>query len=221
MVIKSKNKGTFSKLNTHCIVCKNPFNKARSSKLYCSGRCKQFGYNHKAEISKFKDTISSNEKHKCVKLSQVDYEAYLINFHKVKRYRELLKRNQKFMEEMKKSDIRQEMGIIYNSENDVYMKSQELDNHEVTEMSKLKKELKELALLEPTYLTIEQWSFLKVLHKSLDNRVLFKLISNFSKEYIKELSLSVTNEDIDPKSNTKYKFITHCNYLTEGAIKIV
>ncbi len=221
MVIKSKNKGTFSKLNTHCIVCKNPFNKARSSKLYCSGRCKQFGYNHKAEISKFKDTISSNEKPKCVKLSQVDYEAYLINFHKVKRYRELLKRNQKFMEEMKKSDIRQEMGIIYNSENDVYMKSQELDNHEVTEMSKLKKELKELALLEPTYLTIEQWSFLRVLHKSLENRVFFKLISNFSKEYIKELSLSVTNEVIDPKSNTKQKFIAHCNNLNEGIIKMI
>jgi hypothetical protein len=221
MVTKSKNKVTFSKLNTHCIVCKKPFNRARSSKLYCSARCKQFGYNHKDELSKMRDSASINEKHKSIKLSQVDYEAYLINFQKVKRYRELLKRNQKFMEEMKKSDIRQEMGIIYNSENDVYMKSQELDNHEVTEMSKLKKELKELALLEPTYLTIEQWSFLKVLHKSLDNKVLFKLISNFSKEYIKELSLSVTNEDIDPKSNTKFKFITHCNHLTEGAIKIV
>jgi hypothetical protein len=221
MVIKSKNQGTFSILNTHCIVCKNPFNKARSSKLYCSGRCKQFGYNHKAELSKFKDTISSNEKHKCVKLSQVDYEAYLINFHKVKRYRELSKRNQKFIEEMKKSDIRQEMGIMYNSENDVYMKSQELDNQEVTEMRKLKKELKDLALLDPCYLTIEQWSFLKIMHKNIENRVLFKLISNYSKEYIQELSLSVTNEDIDPKSNTKYKFITHCNYLTEGAIKIV
>ena len=221
MVTKSKNKGTFSMINTHCIVCKTPCNKARSSKLYCSGRCKRFGYNHKAEISKFKDTISSNEKHKCVKLSQVDYEAYLINFHKVKRYRELSKRNQKFIEEMKKSDIRQEMGIMYNSENDVYMKSQELDNQEVTEMRKLKKELKDLALLDPCYLTIEQWSFLKIMHKNIENRVLFKLISNYSKEYIQELSLSVTNEDIDPKSNTKYKFITHCNYLTEGAIKIV
>ncbi len=59
------------------------------------------------------------------------------------------------------------------------------------------------------------------MHKNIENRVLFKLISNYSKEYIQELSLSVTNEDIDPKSNTKYKFITHCNYLTEGAIKIV
>jgi hypothetical protein len=221
MVNKSKNKDTFSKLNTHCIVCKTPFNRARSSKLYCSGRCKQFGYNHKAELSKMRDSASINEKHKSIKLSQLDFEAYLINFQKVKRYKELLKRNQKFIEEMKKSDIRQEIGINYNSENDVYMKSQELDNHEVTEMSKLKKELKELTLLEPTYLTIEQWSFLKLLHKSLDNRVLFKLISNFSKEYIKELSLSVTNEDIDQKSNIKEKFIAHCNYLTEGNVRIL
>ena len=221
MVTKSKNKGTFSMLNTHCIVCKTQFNKARSSKLYCSGRCKQFGYNHKAEISKFKDTISSNEKHKCVKLSQVDYEAYLINFQKVKRYRELLKRNQKFMEEMKKSDIRQEIGINYNSENIVSIRSLELDNHEVAEIEKLKKELKELSSLEPTYITLEQWSFLKIMHKNIDNRVLFKLISNYSKEYIQELSLAVTNEDIDPKSNTKQRFIIHCNYLTEGAIKIV
>jgi hemerythrin-like domain-containing protein len=68
---------------------------------------------------------------------------------------------------------------------------------------KLKKDLKELASLEPTYITIEQWSFLKILHKNIENRVLFKLISNYSKEYIQELSLSVTNEDIDPKSNTK------------------
>jgi endogenous inhibitor of DNA gyrase (YacG/DUF329 family) len=221
MVTKSKNKVTFSKLNTHCIVCKTPFNRARSSKLYCSARCKQFGYNHKDELRNIRDNASINEKHKCVKLSQVDYEAYLINFQRVKRYRELLKRNQKFIEEMKKSDIRQEMGIIYNSENDVYMKSQELDNQEVTEMSKLKKELKELASLEATYLTIEQWSFLKLLHKSLDNRVLFKLISNFSKEYIKELSLSVTNEDIDQKSNIKQKFIAHCNNLTDGATRII
>ena len=221
MVTKSKNKGTFSKLNTHCIVCKTPFNKARSSKLYCSARCKQFGYNHKDELSKMRDSASINEKHKSIKLSQLDFEAYLINFQKVKRYKELLKRNQKFIEEMKKSDIRQEIGINYNSENIVSIRSLELDNQEITEMEKLKKELKELASLEPTYITLEQWSFLKIMHKKIDNRVLFKLISNYSKEYIQELSLSVTNEEIDQKSNIKQKFINHCNNLTDGTTRII
>lgn len=221
MVTKSKNKVTFSKLNTHCIVCKNPFNRARSSKLYCSARCKQFGYNHKDELSKMRDSASINEKHKSIKLSQLDFEAYLINFQKVKRYKELFKRNQKFTEEMKKSDLRQEMGINYNSENIVSIRSLELDIQENTEMEKLKKELKELASLEPLNLTLEQWSFLKIMHKNMDNRVLFKLISNYSKEYIQELSLSVTNEDIDPKSNTKQKFIAHCNNLNEGIIKMI
>ena len=221
MVTKSKNKGTYSMINTHCIVCKTPFNKARSSKLYCSGRCKQFGYNHKDELRKMRDSASINEKNKSIKLYQEDYEAYLMNFQKVKRYKELFKRNQKFIEEMKKSDLRQEMGINYNSENIVSVRFLELDNQEVTEMGKLKKELKELASLEPCYLTIEQWSFLKIMHKNIENRVLFKLICNYSKEYIQELSLSVTNEDIDPKSNIKSNFIVHCNNLTKGVIKII
>ncbi len=221
MVTKSKNKGTFSMINTHCIVCKTPFNKARSSKLYCSGRCKQFGYNHKDELSKMRDSASINEKNKCIKLFQEDYEAYLMNFQKVKRYKELFKRNQKFIEEMKKSDLRQEMGINYNYENIVSFRYLELDNQEVKEMMKLKKDLKELASLEPTYITIEQWSFLKILHKNIENRVLFKLISNYSKEYIQELSLSVTNEDIDTKSNTKQRFVIHCNNLTEGFVRIL
>jgi hypothetical protein len=32
-------------LNTHCIVCGVEFPRKRSGKLYCSSRCKQFGYN--------------------------------------------------------------------------------------------------------------------------------------------------------------------------------
>jgi len=36
--------------NTNCIVCGKVFAMPRMSKLYCSSRCKQFGYNHKLEI---------------------------------------------------------------------------------------------------------------------------------------------------------------------------
>ena len=59
------------------------------------------------------------------------------------------------------------------------------------------------------------------MHKKIDNRVLFKLISNYSKEYIQELSISVTNEEIDQKSNIKQKFINHCNNLTDGTTRII
>ena len=37
--------------NSHCIICGKPFNTARMGKLYCSTKCKQFGYNHKDIIN--------------------------------------------------------------------------------------------------------------------------------------------------------------------------
>lgn len=41
--------------NTHCIVCRSAFQAARVGKLYCSTRCKQFGFNHRDQI---KDLLS-------------------------------------------------------------------------------------------------------------------------------------------------------------------
>src|SRR5208283_4946601 len=37
--------------NSHCIICGNPFKIARFGKLYCSAKCKQYGYNHKESIN--------------------------------------------------------------------------------------------------------------------------------------------------------------------------
>ena len=37
--------------NTHCFICGKPFNTERFGKLYCSAKCKQFGYNHKERLN--------------------------------------------------------------------------------------------------------------------------------------------------------------------------
>src|SRR4051794_24989605 len=87
------NSVTLNVANTHCIVCGSAFEPARKGKLYCSPRCKQFGYYHKFEISQ---VISAREmaiNPKPISFFIEDYIEYNKKQKLVRRYANLKRKN--------------------------------------------------------------------------------------------------------------------------------
>src|SRR5688572_5306446 len=80
-------------VNTHCIVCGAAFQVPRSGKLYCSSRCKQFGYNHKSEIQEALSIQKEGINKKPMAFFMDDYLLYSKS-HKLLRQFKELKRKQ-------------------------------------------------------------------------------------------------------------------------------
>jgi hypothetical protein len=73
-------------LKTQCIVCNTLFTKPRVGKMYCSNRCKQFGYNHNGSEKKIN---LLNEEPKAVKKRRININEYLF-------YREMVEQIKRF-----------------------------------------------------------------------------------------------------------------------------
>jgi hypothetical protein len=74
--------------------------------------------------------------------------------------------------------------------------------------------------LAPKELSLEQWSFIKSLHPSVDNLSFFEIVCSLSKQFLSQLSLS--SDEINSNSEhllIKNKFRNHCNLIASGVIK--
>jgi hypothetical protein len=212
---------TLGCLNTHCIVCGSPFQTARVGKLYCSGRCKQFGYNHKAKINGFIEARNKGISRQTVILFMDDYINYDRRQKSLRRYRDLDKKKKHWESLNQEIIYRQKLDIpISNYQWDTYA-GKKLSENEEGDLYNAETELDERILdLNAKELTLEQWSFIKSLYPSLDELSFFEMVCSLSKEFLSQLTLTDTSNN----SNVEYlviknKFINHCNLIAMGIVK--
>lgn len=219
--IKRNNNSVNNSLSkTHCLVCNSLFTKPRVGKLYCSNRCKQFGYTHKNLINK--NIISNNEsvKIKRKRININEYFYYRDMIEKIKRFKELSKRNSRYEEEAAKLSMREDMGIPLNPESIILNNSYELKEEEVEELELLKDEVSIFANFELHNLSLEKWSFFRLLNPKFDKENLFKTVCQFSSEFINQLNFRALNPDETFELlGIKNKYIKHCNAINEGIIQ--
>lgn len=213
---------TNSVRKTHCIACNSAFLKPRAGKLYCSNRCKQFGYNHKeiriVEIPQANERITQTKRR--FRLEDYTYFIELVN--DLKRYRELLKRFERFKDQQKTINIKTEMGLSVNQDQSFSYFSNQFNEQEFDELQVLDANFESLKNSDPPYLSFEQWSFFKSIYKRLDDDKLFKTICLFSKEYIQQLNLkSNENESLNEQLIIKKMYLKHCNEITTGLVQII
>lgn len=210
-------------LNTHCIVCGTAFPTARMGKLYCSPRCKQFGYNHKHEISQALATRERGISPKPLSFFIDDYMAYNKTHRLLKRYRELEKKRLSWEEANQEIKLRHQCGLSspdylwdrYTGRKLTEAEESELYDAECT----LPEEVLGLNLKD---LSLEQWSFIKSLHLNLDDPSFLEVSSSFSDSFIKQLTINNGSCDNSPEELIiKNKFNNHCNLIALGIITFV
>jgi hypothetical protein len=217
-----KNSVTNSVMRTTCTVCNAPYLKPRVGKMYCSNRCKQFGYNHKDIKAVEAPETNKTERRIHRRFLLQDY-AYFVDMNvKLKRYKELLKRFEKFRDEEKKMYFAREYGIPSDQRNALNYYYYQLSESELEEFETLQDELEMYKNLEPQNLSIEQWCFFKGLFKKMNNENLFSTICQFSKDYIKQLNIMPMDlESTSEQINIKKNYLSLCNEITEGGIQFV
>jgi hypothetical protein len=211
-----------SVLKTNCIVCNTAYLKPRVGKLYCSNRCKQFGYNHKERKLEQLPETNKEVRRTQRRFLLKDY-AYFVEMNvKLKRYRELSKRFEKFKDEEKRMYLEREYGIQSDQRNAFNYYQYQLNESELYEFETLQDELEMYKNLEPQNLTIEQWCFFKALFKKMPNENLFTIICQFSKDYIKQLNIMPMDlESTSEQINIKRNYLYLCNEITDGVIQFL
>lgn len=221
--ISATNSVTSTLKNSRCIICGTAFQTARASKLYCSNKCKQFGYTHKEKIkSLFPNSFDGiNEKTESFYIDE--FSLYDKRFKLLKRYRELKRKDDQRENAEVEIKMRQQVGLeISKYLWDTYTTKQ-LTQKEEDEIEQDENEFdEEFLLLSLKELTLEQWSFLKSLYSDLDELSFYRTASSLSREFINELNLNpIDNEERDVVSVIKKRFINHCNLIVEGKIKFI
>lgn len=97
--------------NTNCIVCHKPFQVIRVGKLYCSNRCKQFGYNHKFEINQALGNQSNGISPTPITFYIDDYNSYDRKQKMIKSYQELEKKRLQWESVNQQLSCRQRLGL--------------------------------------------------------------------------------------------------------------
>jgi len=216
----SNNSVKKSVLKTQCIVCNTLFTKPRVGKMYCSNRCKQFGYNHKGSENKI---TLFNEEPKTFKKRRIninEYFCYREMVEQIKRYKELTRRNYRFEEEDIKIRLRENMGIPQSPESIILNNVCQLREDEFDELELLKDKVSNFSNFEIQNLSLEKWSFFKVMNPKLDFENLFKLICQFSSEYISQLNfVALDSDETINNLGIKKKYIDHCNAINEGIVQ--
>jgi hypothetical protein len=209
-----------SVLKTHCIVCNSLFTKPRVGKMYCTNRCKQFGYNHKGLL---KGITLANEQQKPVKKRRININEYFFYremVEQIKRFKELTRRNCRFEEENMKIQLRENMGIPQSPESIILNNVCQLREDELDELEILKDKVYNFSNFEIQNLSLEKWSFFKIMNPKLDFENLFKLICQFSSEYISQLNfVALDSDETINNLGIKKKYIDHCNAINEGIIQ--
>lgn len=207
-------------LNTHCIVCGTAFHAARMSKLYCSPRCKQFGYNHKLEISQ---ALAFREKGiSPIPLSFFidDYTVYNKTQKLLKRFRELKKKKQNWEEANQELILKEKYGLSVSNYIWDQFTSKKLTDDDELELNEAENNLPEEILgLNLKEFSLEQWSFIKSLYPNLDDTAFFEISDSLSDNFIRQMSLNkISSDNIAEELIIKNKFINHCNLIAMGKI---
>lgn len=208
--------------NSHCIICGTSFRVARMGKLYCSAKCKQFGYNHKEKIFQTSNIFDTGINAKPQTFYFDEFQFYDKRQKMLKRYKELIYKQKQW--ELAESEIHtcKSLGIVppnYTTERYVSKKLNENEDGELYELeNEIEDEIKYLNLKE---ISIEQWSFIKSLYPDIEGIFLCELIASLSKDYFSQLNLSLANHNVNENVTIKNKFINHCNLIAEGVIKFV
>lgn len=208
--------------NSYCIICGKPFTTARMGKLYCSAKCKQFGYNHKEKIFQAKNISGTGINAKPQTFYLDEFQFYAKRQKMLKRYKELMYKQTQW--ELAKNEILncKNLGIIPTNHAFVKYTTKKLTDNEEGELSGLDAEIEdEIKLLTLKEISIEQWSFIKSLYPDIEGVSLCELIESLSTSFFSQLNLSPANHYTNENVTIKNKFINHCNLIGDGVIKIV
>ena len=202
--------------NSHCIMCGKAFSILRVGKLYCSARCKQFGYNHKEKIIKVVTGISAKQQ-----IFYIDeYQFYEKQQRKLRLFNELSYKQNKW--EHAETEIRkcQNSSIQANSFTWNTYISKKLTDSEEGVLCDLDNEIElEIRTLNLRELSIEQWSFIKSLYPEINGISFCELVSSLSRDFINQLNLNSTNNNTNEHVIIKNKYINHCNLIATGVIR--
>jgi predicted nucleic acid-binding Zn ribbon protein len=206
--------------NTHCIVCGTAFGKARRAKLYCSHRCKQFGYNHKTEIQEILSIRNEGINKKPMVFFMDDYLSYSRSHKLLRQFKELKRKQLKWESVEQQMVLNKQYGIPSSEYLWSSFVKDRLSDDEDFRLADAEALLDE-RLLELTSkdLSIEQWSFMKSLYPGLDEIAFFEIVCSLSGEFIDQLSINETEEDEGQILVIKNKFRNHCNLIATGIIK--
>jgi hypothetical protein len=178
--------------NKVCIVCGAGFSISRAGKLYCSTKCKQFAYYHKDEIEKLKNGKRgiNNEP---IQLSIREFKTYDILVDKAREY-------QKLKDRQKSSFLN-------------------FEEQHAKRLEELEKQLPVyLKQSKPVGLTIEKWSFIKVLYPQIKNEEFFKLIASFSSKFLEDLFFTSTDDKKEKNNLLRVSFQNHLLKIAKGRI---
>ena len=123
------------------------------------------------------------------KLFLKDYTFYAPKNAKLKRYKELYRKVLRYQDEERKLENKKKLGFIITSDIILNLCNMELNQDEQYEYDDLSHDFKDLMQLDTHSLTLEQWSFFKVLYPKVNNEKLFTIISQLSRDYINQLNL--------------------------------
>jgi predicted nucleic acid-binding Zn ribbon protein len=182
--------------NRVCVVCGAAFKVPRAGKLFCSAKCKQFNYYHKEQIIELEQARKgiSNEYHE---LSLKEYNNYSITVKHLNEYHNLQRR----------------VNSTYSPPTIIQQtRMEELENG-------LPNYLKQLKF---HFLSIEEWSFIKILYPRLKKDEFFKLIDNLGSDFLDRLDYKEDSKKKDEKNNSiSNLYKNHIYKIAEGKIKFV
>lgn len=209
--------------NSHCIVCGKVFQTCRVGKLYCSPRCKQFGYNHKKEVSEALAIKMKGISEEPVVFYIDDFLTYKKKEKTLKRYRELSKKQYQWELIDQEVRLKGQNGVSISDYTLGTYFAKKLTESEGDELYQIESEYDDRFLqLESRELTLEQWSFIKCLYAINEEIGLFELISSLSKEFLDQVTIgnSANGSNLE-NLQIRNKFINHCNLIANGVIKFL
>lgn len=206
--------------NSRCIICGNPFKVARFGKLYCSTKCKQFGYNHK-------ESINQTGKINGTGINAMPQTFYIDEFQFFDKRQKMLRRYKELTDKQTKWEIAESTVINCNNLRisvgsytlDTYT-SKELTDNEQSNLSNLETDIEdEIKSLNLKELSIEQWSFIKSLYPAIEGIPFCELAASFSRDFFSQLNLNPTNNNDISNVVIKNRYVNHCNLIATGVIK--
>ncbi len=205
--------------NTTCTICGNKFIKPRVGKIYCSSRCKQYGYNYKDKILGNQPGAPSQAelpRQFCLN----EYACYKRLQSNLRRFSEISKKYSQWEQLDQAARLKMQYGVSISELHLASLASKKLTDSEEIEFSKLESELdEEMFECRLPELSLEQWSFLKKMYPTLDQGSFLNLISSLSNEYLQNLSLLAESDSkkLQPLI-VKSQFLNHCNDIATGEI---
>jgi hypothetical protein len=179
--------------NSACVACGAAFKRPRAGKLYCSPRCKQFAYYHKSDVAEMQDAkkgLNSLPE----KINLKEYESYLKMWNNASEYFKLKKRKDSEYLSFEPPDAKR--------------------------FKQLEKRLPQyIKQLDMPHLSIENWSYLRLLFPALGTDEFIKVISNLEQSFFENLIPVEANTRATEKTNPiKAVYQNHLLKIVEGKI---